>query len=242
LTPPVTSPMQTPIPPKPLLEKFSQGLSLLPGLSDTEISAFQKRLGNPLPNDISELLRYSAGFDFRLGQPRSPTGHLRFVGEEIGFPDDTFFSAVSLLDDGCGNYWAVDVDRRTGDWGSVLFICHDPPVIAIQARDLSTLLEQILSPVDSYPENALTYVTKEAVRRIWKTDPWLTTVERARISTDAVVSNFAKGLTENFNIADLRAGEVGSGFSWGQAGPRSIVRRGEGLLFGVEGKAPRWKK
>jgi hypothetical protein len=79
--------------------------------------------------------------------------------------------------------------------------------------------------------------------RIWKADPWLISARDARTVQDPVVSNFAGQLPENFRLADLRSREVGSGFSWGLAGPNAEVRRdGAELLFGVEQKAPSFLK
>jgi len=47
-----------------------------------------------------------------------------------------------------------------------------------------------------------------------------------------VVSSFARQLPDNFGLADLRPREVGSGFSWGLAGPNAEVRRDRAeLLF-----------
>ncbi len=230
--------------PKQILKGFSRDVALMPGLSEVEIAEFQKRLSGPLPADIAELLRYSAGFDFQLNLRRTPVGFVRFAGgDEVGFPGDALPCPISLLGDGYGNYWVVDLDAVSGKWGMVFFICHDPSVIAVQAPDVATFLLQILDPPKSNPANALAYVRKEAVTRIWKNDPWLVSVHEARASKDPTVSNFATQLPENFRIADLRSREIGSGFSWGLSGPNPEVRRsGAELLFGVEQKAPSFLK
>jgi SMI1 / KNR4 family (SUKH-1) len=222
---------------KQVLKKFSQRVTLSPGLSREGIAEFQKRLPGPLPNDIRELLGYSAGF------------HLASVGS-VHFAEatDSQFTkalpfAITLLADGSGNFWEVDVISKSGAWGAVFFVSHDPPVIVVQAPDLETFLWQVLDPNQSNPKNALNHVRKVGAARIWKDDPWLILVRDARTVQDPAVSNFAEQLPENFRLADLRSKEIGSGFSWGLAGPNTEVRRdGAELLFGVEERAPSFLK
>ena len=116
---------------------------------------------------------------------------------------------------------------------------RDPSVIAIQAADLACFLSQVLDPGGSDSENTLAYVRNAATTRIWKDDPWLVSVQDARVGHDAVVSKFAEQLPDNYHVADLRSREVGSGFSWGKAGPRADIRRNDTeLVFGVEQTAP----
>jgi len=222
---------------KQVLENHARLTALLPGLSGQELVQFRKQVGGLIPANIEELLVYSEGFDYK------PVGTVRFTGHE-GFEfAEVFPRAIPVLPDGCGNFWVVDISPESGAWGSVFYACHDPAVIVIQAVDLGMFLSQILSPNESNPKNALNYVRKEAVLRIWKDDPWLISVHDARTSQDPVVSNFAEQLPENFRLADLRSREVGSGFSWGLAGPNTEVRRdGAELLFGVEQKVPSFLK
>jgi hypothetical protein len=222
--------MQTP---KQIMEQHSHLIVRLPGLSKEELIQFRKELGGVMPNDIDELLQYSAGFDYKK------IGTVRFTGHE-GFEfEEVFPCSVALLPDGFGNFWVVDVNPKSGSWGPVFYVCHDPPVVVVQAPELSTFLSQILDPHYSYPKNALNYVRKEAAMRIWRDDPWLTSVHDARILQDSHVSTFAKQLPDDFLIADLRSTEVGSGFSWGKAGPNAVVRRGgTDLLFGVQKTPP----
>ena len=64
-------------------------------------------------------------------------------------------------------------------------------------------------------------------------------MQEARQAQDGAVAKFSEQLPENFGVADLRSKKVGSGFSWGKAGPRADIRRnGAELIFGVELKAP----
>jgi cell wall assembly regulator SMI1 len=211
-------------------------------LSEDEISRFQTQLPGTLPREIRELLTYSAGFEIASDQllksrRMGDTARVLFTGSG-GVEISILPSLVALLGDGCGNLWVVDVDPG-GAWGSVFFVCHDPPVIAIQAADLASFLDQALNPRGAGTENTLDYVTNVAIRRIWKDDPWLVSVQDARLVQDGAVSKFAEQLPDNFGVADLRSRKAGSGFSWGKAGPRADLRRnGPELIFGIEQKPP----
>jgi len=219
--------------PKELLERLSHEVTLLPGLSEHEIAQFQEQLPRLLPDEIRQLFLYSSGFAHPL------LGTVRFNGVAGGVEFPLLPSSVSLLGDGCGNFWVADINVSNGVWGPIFFVCHDPPVIAIQARDLADFLSQILLPEETDPTEALKYVQKEAVTKIWMDDPWLTSVDEARRAQDHAVSKFAGQLPDNFRIADLRSTKVGSGFSWGKAGPDADIRRyGSELIFGVEQRAP----
>jgi len=229
--------MGTPNTSKQVLENFSQRVTLMPGLSREEIAEFQKRLPGPLPDEIRELLGYSAGFHL------ASVGSVHFTGTTDSQFTKALPFAVTLLADGSGNFWVVDVNSKSGAWGAVFFVSHDPPVIVVQSPELETFLSQVLDPGQSNPKNALNHVRKVGAMRIWKDDPWLISVRDARTVQDPGVSNFAGQLPENFRLADLRSREVGSGFSWGLAGPNAEVRRdGAELLFGVEQKAPSFLK
>lgn len=228
--------------PKQILKTFSHGLALGHGLSEEEVEEFQKQLPGPLPSEVAELLNYAAGFDVPSAQlPKSSRAgdpaRVLFTGVgNVGLP--ILPCPVALLGDGSGNFWVVDVSP-VGAWGAVLFVCHDPPVIAVQASTLAGFLDQVLNPSESDSDSTLDYVRNAATTRIWKDDPWLVPVRDARLAPDALVSKFAEQLPENFFIADLRLKEIGSGFSWGKAGADAGLRRdGAELLFGVEQKRP----
>jgi len=230
--------------PKQVLEEFSRSVGLKPGPPERDIALLQARLPGPLPHEIRELLGYSAGFDIDLGQLL--TSRNRMVGPAsivfagsggLGLRNVLPFPVV-LLGDGLGNFWAVDVSPD-GAWGAVVLVCHDPPVVAIQAAELASFLGQVLDFRRRDPKDTLDYVRNEGTTRIWRDDPWLIAVEDARRAQDAVVSSFASRLPDDFHVADLRSGETGRGFSWGKAGPDADIRRsGADLLFGVEPKGP----
>jgi hypothetical protein len=203
-------------------------------MSEQALAEFQRRLPAALPGAIADLLRYASGFH------RAAVGDVSFtqIGG-FGFAE-ALPVAVTLLADGAGNFWAVDVNRDGGGaWETVFFASHDPPVLAIQAPDLTTFLLQVLQPEETVPKHALEHIRTVSAKRIWKEDPWLVSVEEARRAQNPTLATFARQLPDTFRVADLRAKEIGSGFSWGRAGPDAEVRRnGADLIFGVEQKAP----
>lgn len=224
--------------PKFVLERFAGAVKLLPGLSEGEIAQCQSQIPGPLPDQVRELLQYTAGFKTEA------FGTLRFTGTQGFELPEAFPRSVPLLPDGYGNFWVVDIDPQDGAWGAIFYACHDPAVIAVQAENLVTFLSQLLDPsTSSEPKNAVHYVHDEAVRLIWKEDPWLISVQDARRAKDDVVAKFARELPDNFRVADLRSTKVGSGFSWGKAGADAEIRRvGNELIFGVQSEVPTFLK
>lgn len=229
--------------PKQTLEKLAGNAKLMRGLPEQEVARFQSQLPGPLPAEVRELLKYSGGFDIASGRLLLKSARLGDTvrvlftgGGDVGLC--ILPCPIALLGDGLGNFWVVDVSPN-GAWGAVLFVCHDPPVIVVQAADLAGFLKQVLNAGGVNSETSLEYVRSLATTRIWRDDPWLIPVQVARGAQDVVVSQFAGQLPDNYRVADLRSRKVGSGFSWGKAGPQGDLRRhGAELIFGVEKKAP----
>jgi hypothetical protein len=183
-----------------MLEKFGDTVILKPGLSEEEIAGFQSQLPGPLPCEIRDLLTYSAGFDapsVQLLKSRclGDTAQVLFTGHEGFELAEAFPGAVPLLPDGCGNFWVLDINSHSGAWGSVFYACHDPAVIVLQARGLEEFLLQLLAPSTSEPKYAVPYVHEEAVRFIWKEDPWLVSVQDARQSQDSCDIAICRGVS-----------------------------------------------
>ncbi len=228
--------------PKAILERFRAAITIRPAAAEEQIARFRSQQPGPLSTEVVELLRFSEGFEVDLrrllnSRHRIPTAPLRFTGSG-GLGLLFLADAVDLLGDGLGNFWVVDVDAN-GAWGPVMFVCHDPPVMSVQAQDLATFLLQILDPESSEPTQALKFVHELAVTRIWSEDSWLMGIDEARLSQDQTLLRFANQLTHKFCIADLRSKRIGSGFSWGKAGRSAkVIRDGSELLFAVEKKTP----
>jgi hypothetical protein len=212
----------------------SAQLRLLPPLGEIEIAAFESGLAAKLPASARRMLAWAAGFVW------PPFGHVSFVGGDAFEFRDMLPKSIPLAPDGEGNFWALDVRADTGDWGPVFFVSHDPPVAAIQARDLDDFVSQVLAcePGSRAP---IEEVTKAAVKEIWLEDPHLMDIGVARASSDPSVSAFARGLGDSFRVADLRTRRRGVGFAWGcgSGGESGIVRHGSELLFGVRSQTRR---
>jgi hypothetical protein len=206
--------------PKAVLKELAKPDMLLPGASPVETATLENQISVGLPEEIKDLLRFSKGV-------RLPVGEVRFLGiEGFEFPEIAPLG-VPLLKDG-GNFWAVDVDPKTGAWGVIFYLSHDPPVAVIQSLDLAAFLMQLLHPGDV----GAVELAKQAATEIWTRDPWLKSLEDSE--KDPEVLSFAKLLPPNCQIADLRSRNIGSGFSWGRHGPNSEIRRnGALLMFGV---------
>jgi hypothetical protein len=67
-------------------------------------------------------------------------------------------------------------------------------------------------------------VHEDRLFEVWRRNP--ATLDRAAaLAGDNDMRAFAAGLDERFTFVDLRAPEIGMGFSWGRHGPRTQIRR-----------------
>jgi cell wall assembly regulator SMI1 len=200
-------------------------IRLLPPLSKDELAQLETELGRELPADLRDLLVLCRGFEF------SPVGTVDFSGEgmSVALP----FAAIPVLPDGGGNFWILDIEPEYS--GPVMFWCHDPAVMVIQAPTLAEFLQQIVGVGRPGHIDLLTSISKERSRQIWAADPYLVPAAEVRKSTDRDLAAFAEELADSFYVADLRKCEIVSGLSWGRAD--SDVRRFKNkLIFGMEKK------
>jgi len=211
------------------IERVTERGALLPGLSDQEIANLETSLTMAVPPDVRALLQFSAGLKVKNFETVQFAGYAGFEFTEA-FP-----RSVALVPDRFGNYWIVDINSETGAWGAVFFVCHDPPVVVVQAHDLAEFILQISDFAATEIESALRSIQQDAVDKIWKYDPWLITRDEADKGSDPLLSNFARKLPKDFRVVDLRSLEIGSGFSWGSANGK-IIRAEANLIFGVETK------
>ena len=218
----MTAHMQTPWEVLQAARKDS-GIRLQPPLSQDELAQVETEAGRKLPADLHELLLLCGGFE-------SPAGTVDFGGRDMSLA--TPFASIPVLADGNGNFWIVDLepDQHTGP---VMFWCHDPAVMVIQAPTLSEFLQQIIDV--GRDTDRLAFIRKQRSHEIWASDPYLVPVEEARQSADPDLAAFAQELADSFFIADLRKCEIGSGFSWGKS-DSDVRRLKDKLIFGVEKK------
>jgi len=202
-------------------------LVLRPPASEPELEQLRKQLKSVLPEDIVSLLRRTAGFEF------GPLAtEVDFLGGHPFEVEDAFPNGLPLLGDGYSNFWIIDVIPGERPWGAVFYVCHDPGAVIVQAADLSQFLEQIFDLGRRGHRSALDYVRDEALRHVARKNPYLVPRSQCLGVGDAVVANFAESLPERFKLADLRACELGTGFSFGTSA--AIRRAGHELVFGIE--------
>jgi hypothetical protein len=106
-------------------------LRLLPGLTKDEVSTFARSLPSPPPDDVRDLLEFCSGVEGALDQ-------IDFTGRDLslGFGSDVLLlHALPVAHDGFGNFWAVDLQPGSANWGPIYFCCHDAPVILKTAVD-----------------------------------------------------------------------------------------------------------
>jgi SMI1 / KNR4 family (SUKH-1) len=200
-------------------------LEVLPPLTDEEVDEFRARLPCALPPHIRELLKFCRGFE------GSAADAVDFLGEFPYAHDEIFPNGLPIASDGYGNFWVVDLNARSTDFGPVYFACHDPPVIAFQSSSLSGFLTDLLLPGDE-ETSAVNFVHEQATASIWEDDSVAVSRQEALSSTDSELRALAQQVPEGFFIADLRSVDVGAGFSWGKFGPDTrIVRHGIEPIF-----------
>ena len=148
---------------KQVLEKFSQRVTLKPGLSREEIAEFQKRLPGPLPDDIRELLVYSAGFDL------AAVGSVNFTGTTDSQFTKALPFAVTLLGDGSGNFWVVDVNGKSGAWELSSSCLTTRPSSSFKRRNLRRSFHKFWTLATAIPRMLSTIFGKSVLCESGKT-------------------------------------------------------------------------
>lgn len=198
-------------------------LKLLPGLSESEIAAFESGLPCPLPPEIRDLIKFCRGFNDLLES-------ISFTGMEGGFGLESIFPhGLSIAHDGYGNYWVVDLLPDSKNFGPIYFACHDAPVILFQSPSLEHFLTEIFK-MFTPPFKSLIYdVHEDRIFDVWRKNSNVLSHDECFASSDPQLSAFAKELDSSYQVVDLRNPCVGFGFSWGRHGPKTVIRR-----FGME--------
>jgi hypothetical protein len=214
------------------IQKYGTTIKLHEALSEQEIGDLKRRLPNKLPGEIRKLLAFTSGFEF------PPFGLVDFCGRLPFQFKEAFPFGLPVANDDAGNFWIQDIRSDTGIWGQVFFVCHDPPVIAIQAQTLVEFLEKIFDLKNVRSRGHLKQTIEVGVDRIWASDSSSMSFEEAAMSHDPILAACAKQLDQAFTFVDLRTSEIGSGFVYGS--PGSIVRRcGADPVFAVKNARPR---
>jgi hypothetical protein len=189
-------------------------LELLPPATAEEVAVLEASLPAPLPIEIREALEVSKGF------ANGPLESLSLLDDGGFGMEDVFPHAHAIGHDGFGNYWVIDLLPDQEAWGPVFFACHDPPVIAYQSDTVSHFVREVVALWQPGPRSPVDVVHEDVTMDIWRSNSGIFDQAMARDSDDPVLVEFADGLPAEAVFADLRAGKVGDGFSWGRFGPR----------------------
>lgn len=195
-------------------------LELLPPLSDSEIASFAERLPCPLPPEIRELLSVCSGFEGSAADVVDFTGVRCLFDYEAVFPH-----GLPIAADGFGNFWVVDLQPASQDWGPIYFARHDTPVILYQSPNLAHFLVELLKLSEPPHRSLVDDVHEDRLFQVWRNNPGVRPREECLASDDLELRGFAKELDPWFEIVDLREPRPGVGFSWGRYGPNTVVRR-----------------
>lgn len=190
-------------------------LELLPPATEAEIAEIEASFSNGLPEELREALRVSAGL------ANGPLESLGFLDVDGFGMEDVFPDAYPVGHDGFGNYWILDLLPDQDGCGPVFYACHDPPVIAFQSADLSSFLREVVGLWQPGHRSPVDQVHEEVTSSIWASNTGVRDRETALTSSDALLVEFASGFPEEAMFADLRAPQLGDGFSWGRFGPRA---------------------
>jgi hypothetical protein len=189
-------------------------VELLPPLGERERAALDGRLRLPAPAEIAEVLARARGVRVGIDEVRFD------VIAEPSFLGDLLPESALLVDnDGAGNVWLAPIDPRTGAWGPVVFACHDPPVIGVEARTIAEFLRLLVASY-AEPDSVLIGVDGPAC------DAWTqalppTSLARSTATGgpyrgvgDPALADFIATLPSDAVVVDLRDAARGIGFPW----------------------------
>jgi hypothetical protein len=194
-------------------------LVVRPGLPAERIDELSSKFGVRLPGELQDLLPECSGLDGLLADIDFSGQRGDLQGLETLFP-----RGIPVAQDGFGNSWLLDASAERAEAIHVFFACHDPPVILYQAPSLAAFLAEVVKMYRPPHKSLVDDVHEDRVFEVWRTNPGTLTVAQAATG-DQVLRDFAARLDEAFTVVDLRAAEVGMGFSWGRHGPRTRLRR-----------------
>lgn len=187
----------------------------------------------PADPEIEALLERTSGFD--LGPLE-----VRFDESLSGqFIPGLSAESISVLEDGFGNSWNVDIDPKSGKWKAVYFVCHDPPVVVVQSASLAEFLKDVFRNFGpSEGQVTLDHIRDTAAMKVWNTGGVEVAATSLAGSLDPTLRRAAQAAGPNGVVADLRACRPGDGFRW-PPGDRDgdVIRIGEEPVFALPSNA-----
>jgi hypothetical protein len=194
---------------------------LLPGLTREELVEFGRSLPVSPSDDVRDLLEFCSGIEGTLEQ-------IDFTGRTLsdGFgPDFLMPHSLPIAHDGCGNYWAVDLQPGSSNWGPICFCSHDAPVMLVQAATIQQFVSEVFKMYVPPHKSLIDDVHEDRLFDVWRNNPGVIPYANALASPDPDIQTFAAGLDARFELIDLRDAPIGMGFSWGRYGPKTELRR-----------------
>ena len=194
---------------------------LLPGLTREEVDEFGRSLLAPPSDDVRDLLEFCSGIEGTLEQIDF-TG--RSLADGVGL-DFLLPHGLPIAHDRYGNFWAVDLQPGSMNWGPVYFCCHDAPVMLLQAATIQQFVSEVFKMYTPPHTSLVDDVHEDRLFHVWGTNPGVIPHASALTSPDPDIRTFAVDLDPSFELIDLRNAPVGMGFSWGRYGPKTEVKR-----------------
>lgn len=212
---------------------------LLPAASKEELRELAGLIPCTIPSHVRDLLETTRGI--------VPSLHsVDFTGlslKDLIELEDLCPNGLPIAGDEYGNFWVVDLFRSSKDWGPVFYVCHDPPVMVLQAKTFEEFILQLIEKAQGDANSKIDFVHDQAAHRIYGDNPLVKSFEEASLPGDRVLSGFAASLTKEFEFIDLRKAQVGDGFNWGRYGADTVIKRsGEDCIFACKKKPGFWQK
>jgi hypothetical protein len=201
---------------------------LLPGLNQAEFKQLESIIPCRIPAHIFDLLSMTRGVEPALDL-------MDFSGlslQSYAPLKDIFPTALVVAGDGLGNFWLVDLNEKSRDWGPVFFVCQKPAVVVWQAKTFEEFLSQIIAFASFEDGSAINLVYDNFAHRVAAENPNLISAEQAYHPGDPDFGLFVQSLKKGYQFIDLRNAKVGDGFSWKRWGDKTeLLRNGNLRLF-----------
>jgi hypothetical protein len=210
----------------------SWSLSLKPPGTEAEICRLETKLGLTLPLELRELISYCRGFEGVLA-------NIDFVGN-LEYEFDLLPHGLPIADDGCGNFWVIDLTKDAPETSSVFFASHDPPVLVYQADSIGQFITEALKRCIEPFTSDIEKVQERAAMQIWAENPNVLNREES-LAGDPDLRAFAESLDNTYLFIDMRKATCGKGFSWGRYGAETQTKRfGEKRIFAYQKRELSW--
>jgi hypothetical protein len=208
---------------------------LQPPATPARIAEIERDIGFALPRELGSVLAFSAGIDLEISDS------LDFASIGRCSHENLFGVVMTIVGDGAGNFWIVELRADATTLGPVWFLCHDAPVLVYQSPDLGTFLVDYLNYFEDSESGPLSSVVRQAVRAVWEQT---LDVPRDELlsSPDPVLRDFANRLESNWFVRDLRRAKTGDGMPIGRFGPKTPLARADREFVFAYGSRTRFER